>query len=229
VASDKGNRKVNDKLITEIPMPFNIHALDKMADYDDHKIHRYTDSLIDQFLNAPEGKELSQTLPEIGFWISMMIEYGYTYADATPPKMEEGDIKELLTEIFPRKVSLSEPDDANGALDELKSFWRFLQREYALPKAKSILAYLDTVKEKDFKKWMFDPRRAGMAKSFFLQGKSAGFDMTDEKQANQFITLYNLAQVERIEAEERAKKEREKEEKKKQKAEKAARKRHRKH
>ena len=38
---------------------------------------------------------------------------------------------------------------------------------------------------------MNDPANFGMAKSFFMGGQSAGFDMTNEAEANQFIMQYN--------------------------------------
>jgi hypothetical protein len=74
---------------------------------------------------------------------------------------------------------------------------------------------------------MFDPRRAGMAKSFFMQGGAAGYDMTDKAQINQFMLAHNAAQMAQVELRDKAKRD-ESKEKKKRKAEKAARKRHRK-
>ena len=75
---------------------------------------------------------------------------------------------------------------------------------------------------------MFDPAKAGMAKSFFMSGQTAGFDMTDMEQSHEYMALYNASQMLRIEEEQRVKKKDDAKEKKKRKAEKAARKRNRK-
>ena len=38
---------------------------------------------------------------------------------------------------------------------------------------------------------MFDPAKFGMAKSFFMMGQQAGFDMTNEDEMNAYMHLYN--------------------------------------
>jgi len=38
---------------------------------------------------------------------------------------------------------------------------------------------------------MNDPARFGMAKSFFMMGQSAGFDMTKQEDMDSFVKLYN--------------------------------------
>ena len=64
-------------------------------------------------------------------------------ANATLPKMKAPDVEEIVTELFPRKISLSSPDEADEAIPELIAFWEYLQREYQLSQAKSILKYQD--------------------------------------------------------------------------------------
>ena len=82
-------------------------------------------------------------------------------------------------------------DETDEAIPELIAFWEYLKREYKLPQANSILKYLHKIKTDDFKAMMFDPSKAGMAKSFFMMGQSAGYDMTDEKDINAFMHAYN--------------------------------------
>src|SRR5205807_1891760 len=103
-----------------------------------------------------------------------------SYADTTLPAMDVSDVEELLTDVFPRKISLAAPEGANDGVPELIAFWEYLKREYKLANAEAILLYLRSVKVEDFRQWMNDPSRFGMAKSFFMQGQSAGFDMTNE-------------------------------------------------
>jgi hypothetical protein len=39
-------------------------------------------------------------------------------------------LREILSEIFPRKISLASPEDVHDALPELIAFWEYLKREY---------------------------------------------------------------------------------------------------
>lgn len=104
--------------------------------------------------------------------------------------MATGDVNEIVTELFPRKLSILSPDDADDTIPELIAFWQYLKQEYELPNADSILRFLCKVAP-DFTGIMNDPSRLGMAKSFFALGRSAGFDMTDEQEINKFVQLYN--------------------------------------
>lgn len=136
----------------------------------------------------------------------------------------------MITDILPKKVSLRTREEALDAIPELVAFWSFIKREYNLRNADPILKYLNSYSPEKFADSMFDPAKAGMAKSFFMSGQTAGFDMTDMNQANQYMLLHNASQLLKNEQERKAKKadnEKEKE-KKKRKAEKAARKRNRK-
>jgi hypothetical protein len=56
----------------------------------------------------------------------------------------------------------------------------------------SVLRFLHEI-EPDFKEIMNDPARFGMAKSFFMMGQAAGFDMTKEEEMNAFMHLYNAS------------------------------------
>lgn len=125
------------------------------------------------------------------FWARVLIDYGFSYTGATIPRMTKDDVEELLTDIFPRKVSLNAPEDADGGIQSLIAFWEYLKREFKLANADDILGYLHSVKPEQFKKWVNDTSRFGMAKSIFTMGQNAGFDMTDEKDSAAFINLWN--------------------------------------
>ncbi|MBL8172740.1 MAG: hypothetical protein JNJ50_31740 [Acidobacteria bacterium] len=47
------------------------------------------------------------------------------------------------------------------------------------------------MKPANFKKWMNNLSRVGMAKSCFSLARSHGFDLSDEKQSNAFLGMYN--------------------------------------
>ena len=82
------------------------------------------------------------------------------------------------------------PDDADDAIPELIAFWQFLKREYQFSSADAILEYLHEL-EPNFRDIMNDTSKFGMAKSFFMMGQKAGFDMSTQEGLNAFTLHYN--------------------------------------
>lgn len=173
---------------------FDINALDTI-DLDSSKgeweMEDFIDHLIDRFIASPEGQETLKSDAGMGFWTAQLILYGSDYIGVTLTQMTVRDVDELLTDIFPRKISLHSPDDADDAIPELISFWQFLLREYQLPNAEAILIFLQSLDRKKFKKEMNNPENFGMAKSFLMMGQSAGYDMTNQKDMDRFKHAYN--------------------------------------
>ena len=98
----------------------------------------------------------------------------------------------MLEELFPRKMTLLSPSDADGAIPELIAFWQFLQREYELDSDNAILNYLHEL-ETEFRDIMSDTSKFGMAKSFFMAGNEAGFDMTTQEGLDALMLHYNAS------------------------------------
>lgn len=171
--------------------PFDIHELDNL-DYDDAEpiLEDYQDQLIEIFANSPEGQEYLKTHSEMGFWIAQLIYYGYCYEGFTLPHMTKNHVKTVLEGLFPRKISLLSPEEADNAIPELVAFWQFLKREYKFTNADSILYYLRQIQPK-FKDIINDSSRFGMAKSFFMMGQEAGFDMTTQEGLEEYQQSYN--------------------------------------
>src|SRR2546426_8956627 len=105
-------------------------------------------------------------------------------------EMTPDNLREILFDIFPRKVS-AEPDEAPNMVRELQEFWKFLQREYQLENAAACLKVLDGRAVRTLKEEMSNPANFGMAKSFFMMGKSRGFDMYTEEGLNEWMENYN--------------------------------------
>jgi len=61
-----------------------------------------------------------------------------------------------------------------------------------LENADTVLAYLDSMDPDEFTEAMVDPENFGTGKSFFMAGRDAGFDMTDEDERNTFMRVYDL-------------------------------------
>jgi hypothetical protein len=176
-------------------MSFDIRQLDK-ADPDDsdqeEALAAYQDALIERLYNSPEGQAFSTAHPEteMGFWAAQLMYYGYAYVGVTIPQMTVSDVEEIVTELFPRKISLFSADEADDAIPELVALWQFLKREYQLSNADSILQYLHQI-EPEFKAIIMDSSKFGMAKSLFMMGHSAGYDMTDKQDIDKFMMAYN--------------------------------------
>ena len=213
-------------------MTFNIHQvdeLDSMSEGAEEEFNTYRDELIQLFSNSPEGRQHKGKFPDMAWWADMFMDLGFRYLGCSIPTLDVGAVEELILDILPRKISLQSREDALDAIPELIAFWSFLQREYHLKNAGSILRYLKSRSPEKFADSMFDSKKAGIAKSFFLSGQEAGFDMTDKRQIDEYMLLYNASQKLRIAQEQQTKKKGDAKEKKKRKAEKAARKRNRKH
>ena len=120
------------------------------------------------------------------------MDYGYQYEGQSMAEMTVGDVETIVTELFPRKISLLSPQQADDVIPELLAFWKYLDREFHLPQANAVLEFLRDV-EPDFPGIMNDPANFGMAKSFFTAGRDAGFDMTTKEGANAFMLVYNTA------------------------------------
>jgi hypothetical protein len=173
-------------------MSFNIYQLDNLSiDEAEPILDDYQDEIIELFVNSAEGQEYLENNPEIGGWIGHFIYYGFAYEGFTLPQITKNETKLVLESLFPRKISLSSPEEADLAITELIAFWQFLKREYQLKNADSILKYLNAVKPK-FRDIMNDSSKFGMAKSFFMMGQKAGFDMTTQEGLEEFTLHYNI-------------------------------------
>ncbi len=172
---------------------FDIHALDSLEPGDDEAdkaFDRYRRSLVDLFCASPEGQTHIPKYGAAGFWAGCLLDFGFNHVGVTLPNMTSSDLEEIVSDYFPRKISLRSPEEAEEAIPELISFWEFLGREFALDAAPSALRYLVEI-QPSFASIMNDSSRFGMAKSLFMQGQAAGFDMTDPHQMNAFIAAYN--------------------------------------
>ena len=173
-------------------MAFDIRQLDKLEEYDEEAFDKYQDALLDQFLDSLEGQARLAEDPDMGFWAAQFIYYGYGYLGYTLPQTTDAIADEIVTGLFPRKISILSPDDADDTIPELIAFWQFLKREYGLRNADAVLRRLRKIAP-DFKDIMNDPSRFGMAKSFFTMGQASGFDMTSEEGMGEFVQLYNTS------------------------------------
>jgi len=170
---------------------FDIHQVVLEDDWDERRVHEYIDGLVTEFWASPEGQAHEQQCGD-GGWIGIFLDYFFQYCDCSFPQITLGDVREVVMGIVPRKV-LTEPESAPEIVAEVRAFWSFLARQYQVPQAGQILAFLDDDVVVTLKSRLADPRNFGMAKSFFALGKEAGFDMTTKEGLQEFTAVHNAS------------------------------------
>ena len=181
-------------------MSFDINeaVFDAQGHYREEKAVRYEEALMEQFAAAPEGQAIQARGTELG-WARAMLHYAITYSGVTPPTMTPDDLEEVLYDLFPRKV-ITERGDGAEIIQELQAFWRFLQRVYQLPHARQMLARLTPQAARRLERELQEPANFGMAKSFVLLGKEAGFDMESPEGMRAWVETYNATVAPRVAA-----------------------------
>jgi hypothetical protein len=172
-------------------MSFDINkaVFDSKGSYLEEQASRYEEALMDQFAASPEGQAITQAGTELG-WARAMIHYAITYPGVTPPTMTVSDLEEVLYDLFPRKV-ITERGDGAEIIQELRAFWLFLERVYQLPQARQMLTHLTPQAAGRLERQLQQPANFGMAKSFVLMGKEAGFDMESPEGMRAWVEAYN--------------------------------------
>ena len=179
-----------------LAMSVDLQRLDHIKDYDQaiEALEEFVEDLVSEFVTSAEGKTYLKAHPEmeeyVGSWIDHLLYFGYAYESVTLPNMTVGNIDVIVTKIFPNKISLLDPEEANTAIPELSAFWQYLKREYKHPQAHKIIKLLKQIQPK-FKHLMNDSRNFGIAKSFMMEGIAEGFDMTTQEGIEEFQQQYN--------------------------------------
>jgi hypothetical protein len=157
----------------------------------EQKASAYRQELTALFEQSPEAKTFLEEDENYSlYWGDTLVEFGIRYIGVTPPQMRPVELREILYEIFPSKVSTFDFDAAE-AIHELRAFWGFLKREFGLENADACLRVLDDTAVAKFDKEMNNPANFGIAKSMFMMGKARGFDMTTEEGINKWMMTYN--------------------------------------
>jgi hypothetical protein len=177
-------------------MSVNLHQLDQIQDYDQAiaTLEEFVEELVIEFVASIEAQTYLQANPimkeYVGSWIDHLLYFGYAYESVTLPQMTMSNVKVIVTQIFPSKISLLDPAEADTVIPELMAFWQFLKREYQHPQAHKIIKLLKQLQPK-FSRMMNDPSNFGIGKSFLMSGMAAGFDMTTEEGIKKFQQQQN--------------------------------------
>lgn len=165
-------------------MSFNLYQLDELDTFDENALWNYRDALVHLFLQSPDGQAYS------GFWVDNLVYYGYAHVGVTLPHMTIEDVDYIVTKLFPVNISLNVPEEADGAIPELLAFWHYLRFEYGLQQGDAISVYLADLAPK-FRGIMTDPAGFDVAQPAPTIDQSAGYDTTEEENADEFEDEYD--------------------------------------
>ncbi len=170
---------------------FDIHQsiYDEFGERDDDRLEKYQTGLLEDFAASPEGMAClkEENWPH---WAEMFLYYYLNYIGGTVAELSVRDVKEVIFQLIPEKVS-TEPEDAPDIIAEMHAFWSYLGREFQLKQAPRILALFNDDAITELRAELANPRNYGMAKSFVMSGKQAGFDMTTQEGLDAFRVAYN--------------------------------------
>ena len=173
-------------------MTFDIHQ--NIFDADgmpfEKKAEEYKDELVELFEQSPERQALWEESFN-GRWARIMLDLAQSHLGVTPPKMSEHDLREVLFDLIPMKISAL-ATQAPEIIHDFQAFWQFLQREFHLENAAECLSVLGEEDiEQRVEEEMGNPDNFGMAKSFVMGGLERGFDMRTQEGIDEWMRTYN--------------------------------------
>jgi hypothetical protein len=142
---------------------------------DSERRRELEDELVEKFVASPEAKALANVQA-----CHFVMDFGADYFGATIATLGPRELREILFEIIPRKVS-TDASTARAIVQETRAFYTFLKREYALEQADACLRVLGGDAVKRLEDALSNSSNFGIAKSLFMAGREAGFDMDSKE------------------------------------------------
>jgi len=171
---------------------FSDQAIFRRDEIDHDREQEYLKCAWHAFSPSSEAQQVVDLFGQLE-WFEMLLEFGLHYLGEIVDLMTLGSVQNFVLDYVPSKVS-TEPDAAASIAHELARFWEYLDRVYKLPQAKSIVAWLTSDGlVRQLKAEMSDPSNFGMAKSIFMAGQKAGYDMSSAEERAKFMMVFNRA------------------------------------
>lgn len=143
------------------------------------------EELLRQFVASPEGKTLTEVRA-----CHFVLEYAAEYFNTTIATLGPSELREIVFDIVPRKVSV-DASAASWIVEEIRAFFAFLEREFGLAQADACLRVLGGDAVKKLEAALSDTSRFGMAKSLFMKGRESGCDMDSTEGIEAWIRTVN--------------------------------------
>lgn len=129
------------------------------------------DELVRRFVASPEAKDLTDIQS-----CHFVMDFAADHFSATIATLGPRELREIVFDIIPRKVNI-EAFAASRIIEENRAFYAFLKRAFGLRQADACLRVLGGDAVKTLEAALSDTSKFGMAKSLFIGGREAGFDM----------------------------------------------------
>jgi hypothetical protein len=109
-----------------------------------------------------------------------------------PADLAAGDLRELLLQIYPRKITVFDADDTENTIPAVRDFLAYLAERGEIPPstARALERELDEVAPR-FSEAMMDPANWGMAGSLVHAMAAEGVDLDDQAAVGRWIDRYN--------------------------------------
>lgn len=157
----------------EIEITLRAPYTEALVDPDGHEA--IADELARRFATSHEGSGL-----DAHGALRLVMDLGADYLGLPITSLDASDLRKVLFEILPRKVSVP-ASEARSIVDELRAFYVFAKRELGLKQADACLRVLGADAVKKLEAALSDDRNFGMAKSILMEGAAAGFDMQSKE------------------------------------------------
>jgi hypothetical protein len=114
-----------------------------------------------------------------------------------PADLGEGDLKELLLRIYPRKMTVFDAADTEDTVPAVRDFLAYLTERGEIPQgtARALERELDEIAPR-FAEVMMDPSNWGMAGSLVHAMAADGVDLDDQAAVDRWIGAYNAGLAE---------------------------------
>jgi hypothetical protein len=109
-----------------------------------------------------------------------------------PAELGAGHLEQLLLRIYPRKITVLDPADADDTIPAIRDFLAYLAESGQLPEGtvRTLERELDRIAPQ-FTDAVMDPSNWGMARSFVQAMAADGVDMDDQAAVDRWIAGYN--------------------------------------
>lgn len=142
---------------------------------DDDARREIEDELVRRFVASPEAKVLSDVQT-----CHFVMDFAAACFGVTIATLRPAELREIVFDIIPRKVSI-DASAARWIIEENRAFYAFLEREFGLAQADACLRVLGGDAIEKLEAALSDRSKFGMAKSLFMAGREAGFDMNTKE------------------------------------------------
>jgi len=149
------------------------------------------DELLRQFVASPEAEAVTDVQA-----CRFVMDYAAEYFGATIATLGPSELREIVFEIIPRKVSV-EASAAAWIIETNRALYAFMKRALGLGQAGACLRVLGRDAAQRLEAALSDTSKFGPAKALFAAGREAGFDMASREGIEAWMRLVSSQPVPR--------------------------------